>query len=129
MQDVKFTDYHPFEDGKFLTIILKDGESFSLEHRQRTEEGWQQEVVSWELVEETVTKSWYSDGVDCDGRMEYSSNCACHISQLQKSPAWLYSEWIEGKGNENHYSSTIKVPEWENVRKHQRDHTAERMNY
>lgn len=127
--DVQFTDYHPFDTHKFVTIILKEGEIYEMHDWQRTEEGWHSEDISWELEDGVVTKYSHSDGVDCDGRLEQACSHSCPIKDLQGQFAWLDSEWIEGEGAINVYSDTIKVPVWENYKRSQRDYTAESMGY
>ncbi len=104
-----------WENGAQVRITLRPGaEPLRWATEQATDEGWSAEGSTYYLVGETVIHEYWTDGVDCDGRLSSSGRLECHKSRLSVRR-------IEGE--------THRAPEWESVDSSRRDYNAEAAGY
>ena len=89
-------------------ITLKLGQSLSHYTGGPTDEGWSSHEVTWTYnAPREIAREYYSDGVDCDGRL---SSCGENVWDGQELNEWGY-------------------PAWQDVSHSQRDYSAEAMGY
>ena len=107
-------------DGGYKCVILsKEEPKCQLERGGPDEEGYYYESETFTLTQDSngnwiVDVDRYTDGRDCDGRLETSDNYWCHVGEL---------------GNKRSRCGCFPVPNWQDGGGSQRDHYAEAMNY
>jgi hypothetical protein len=96
-----------------VRIKLKPGQTVHCSHGGQTDEGYSWEASRYSFDGKQVICDWETDARDCDGRMTRGGTVICHVSKL--------SAGFDDAG--------IRFPDWQSLDQHQRDHSAEAMNY
>lgn len=107
----------------FVKLTLKPGDEVSFGWVTPHDEGWSSRHIELSYDEDVVTKTVYTDGRDCDGRLSSTTVLSCHVDKLRKLAPY--------DANDPDYCPEpgAKFPDWEKKRYRQRDYTAERMGY
>jgi hypothetical protein len=113
MKTIRFWYISPC--GEAIKIKLRAGQTIRHHFYSLTDEGYTSEDEQWTFDGERVECEWYSDGRDCDGRLERFSESFFFAEDAQA-----------GHVDEN---EGIAFPRWQRTVSSQRDHTAEAMGY
>ena len=81
-----------YVNGGPVKLTLELGQSLTHETFERHDEGWSHEVTEWthETIDyrdaETpvVTRNWFNEGTDCDGRHGRGGVDTCWLSELKQ---------------------------------------------
>jgi len=107
-------------DGYTCVILTKDSPQYELERGGPDEEGYYYINDTYTLTQNPDNDEWivrnehYTDGRDCDGRLESNNNCWCKVSELRMNKSRC---------------GCFPTPNWRDDGGSQRDHSAEAMNY
>jgi len=82
-----------------------------------TDEGYSFESETWSLEDGIVTREWYCDARDCDGRHQQGFTVDCPVERLKMGE--VHGETF----------SQFSTPDWMEIGYTQRDHTAEAAGY
>lgn len=93
--------------GDPVTLTLRDGQSLSWHHHERTDEGWSAAAYTWSLDGGDLKFEATFDGVDCDGRVTRYTDMVARVEEI----------------------SLDRWPQWEEESYGQHDLFAEAMNY
>ena len=107
--------------GGWVKLTLRPGQSLTIVERQRTDEGFRQEVNTLTHFGEAVVCEWCETGRDCDGQYEHGGELVCHLANLSIRDAHAEFPIRQNIG--------IKAPEWKRANVYQRDHAAEAAGY
>lgn len=105
-------------NGGPVKLTLKPGQTLRWHTSGPTGEGWHAEGEEWFFDGCTLWKSWWSDGQDCDGRLQQYGVSTCPVDKLAVRDLSEFSEF-----------AGILLPEWQGVDAGQRDEYAEAMGY
>lgn len=135
-RNARFWYWH---NGDWVKLTLRPGELISFDRWHRHEEGssWSETTFTYENG--LLRSSLEEDGTDCDGRLQSSRTCECHLDQLTDCEVYR----PEGTREELVFAQTgyrlgkcwvsdadvSGSPAWTKVSASQRDHSAERMGY
>ena len=105
-----------FFGGRWQGIRLADGETVDLFYSEDTDEGWSSvgEEYAYDRANGVVECSIYTDGRDCDGRMATEWHGYALVDELTFMPA------------DDHGPAR---PKWNQLRRGQRDYSAEAAGY
>ena len=108
--------FSTFFDARWQGIRLADGETVTLDHVEDTDEGWSSvaEQYTYDRSTGVVDCSAYTDGRDCDGRMSTEWHGYALVDELDRMPADEYGP---------------ARPKWNQLRRGQRDYSAEAAGY
>jgi hypothetical protein len=112
-KQIRFWTYSPH--GEAIKIKLREGQKVWHHFYAPTDEGFTSETNQWTFDGERVFCEWYTNGRDCDGRLE------------QFGETFFFAD--EVKGGHHDLDEGIKFPRWRELAHSQRDHTAEAMGY
>ena len=85
-----------------VRITIKAGQTLTHEHWARTDEGWSSESHTWTFDGEHLTRSWCTDGRDCDGCLRHTGeDIAIDIAKFEDCTGATFN----GK--------VIHYPEWQ----------------
>lgn len=99
--------------GSRVRIAIREGQTLRWGHRYSHDEGWSTECRTWTLERGTLKLEVYTDGRDCDGRLETHAEFTCSFEDANSG--------IDGHGD--------PMPLWGNRRASQRDYSAEAAGY
>ena len=122
-----FFDYDPSISGYRYIVLTTDAPTLDTHTGGPDEEGWSATYTRWILDsdEGTVTCETTTDGADCDGRMSTRSDVVCDVADL--------ASVVPGRTQEDEETGApllpFKVPAWRDVRRSQRDYSAEAAGY
>lgn len=94
-----------FENGGFVKITLRQGQSLSWGKSYDNGEGWSWESVRYTFDGQEVVCEWGHGGTDCDGRSSTSGEDACALEDLQSRGS--YRPHLDAPG--------VLLPKWEKV--------------
>jgi hypothetical protein len=100
----------------WVKLSLRPGEYAQSERYRAHDEGGTASGETWEADEHGVCLEAWSDGRDCDGRMETFTRLYCPADRLA-----VREVEIDGESH--------MLPDWERVEASQRDHSAEAAGY
>ena len=103
-----------WNDG-WVKITLKPGQQLSACGGGRSEEGWSQYGESWLHAGDRVERSWFTDGRDCDGRLQHYGDDYALLEDLAPANAGEFEEML--------------APRWQDSHTSQRDEFAELAGY
>lgn len=106
----------------WVKITLKPDQKLQHGTFSYTDEGWSSTLTEWYHDLDTVERSDFSDGVDCDGRISRSNESSCPIEYLKARDM----SQVDGMEKEN---ASIFAPEWEHGRGAVYDREAEKAGY
>ena len=75
-------------NGNYIKIKLTEGETVTHNKWEKTEEGFDSRVLSWEFDGETVMFGCYRRGRDCDGPYSSTMDLCAHMSELAVQPGY-----------------------------------------
>ena len=104
-----------FAHGSPVRLTIRAGSVVEWGESHATEEGYASESERFEFDGSTVTRESSTDGRDCDGRLSTHAVSECPVHLLR-------SHRFDGDAGEG-------WPDWRNVRRGQRDFSAEAMGY
>jgi hypothetical protein len=93
-----------------VRLTIRNGKQLAWYRSQQTDEGWHAEGVTYEFDGKRVTRSAFSDGTDCDGRLSRED----------------VSEW---DCRTLHNRLEVPLPVWSDSKVSQRDYSAEAAGY
>lgn len=99
--------------GGLVRIKLNPNTSVTHCTAWNTDEGWSSEAHAWSFDGHIVHKTFSSDGVDCDGRLQRFGEAVCPLDFLHAGSI------IDG----------VAFPAWEHTLDRQRDFAAEAAGY
>ena len=104
-------------NGDYVKLTLKPGQHLSWSRGGPTEEGWSESGETWTLSRDglAVAREWFSDGVDCDGRLSRGGEL------IASADPFTFEQFEPGL--------EYKRPAWEEGHEYRRDYTAMAANY
>jgi hypothetical protein len=99
-------------------LTLRPGQVLTHSTFTAADEGWRSEGHVWEYDGEVVSKEHFTDGTDCDGRLQEYDSASCPVGRLKDGPQ-LFEQDL----------GVIAYPCWEYDESGQRDFSAEAMGY
>lgn len=102
--------------GECIKVTLDRGQTATHREAYDNGEGWTVTRRAWHFDGDEVTLEWHVDATDCDGRHQRWGKSTCELGKLQA-------------GYEPPHHVGVRFPIWKGGQEHQRDHTAEAMNY
>jgi hypothetical protein len=107
----RFWTFH--RDG-WVKLSIRPGASLTALTGGRHDEGFSYTAETFENTGCGVAYQWATWGLDCDGRHESGGGAYCPIPDLTATPADTFGP---------------ARPDWQQTRRHQRDHAAEAAGY
>lgn len=107
-----------WENNDWVRLKLTPGQCVKWGKSYPTDEGWGAEGCAWMHDGNRVLRRWWSDGVDCDGRL---SRNGVDVSRVVDLAAVQSEQIFNGR--------IICRPDWEQIDSTQRDYTAEAAGY
>ena len=101
----------------YVRLALTDSQTLRWSRRGPDDEGWSSRAMTWTLEDGIVTHEEFTDGVDCDGRHSTHWIGRCPVNRLD---AYLLDDLEQNPAR-------IRVPEWNETKRGQRDYAAEAM--
>ncbi len=134
-----------YENGAVKLTLRPNAAPISHETSERTDEGWSASGARYWLADDTVWREWFSDGVDCDGRLWRGGTDSCHITRLDARAIGecvrCHNTIVRTRGekpahcfvcdpmNPAPIDWTERYPDWQAVESAQRDYQAEAAGY
>lgn len=116
-----FTTWAIKGDHAIVVCLTPDDPTFEHGHNERHDEGWSSCHERFTLTSEGVECERYTDGSDCDGRMSTEAHYFCPFGKLAAIVPYDFRD--------NPDAAPFRTPDWAEVRKGQRDYSAEAMGY
>lgn len=84
-------------NGDQAKITLRPGQSLTHYQHYKTDEGWGSETVTWSYPDDApvISRDWFTDGTDCDGRLCRGGEDECSIDDLGCHNDGEYPSWRE----------------------------------
>lgn len=98
--------------GEAIKVTLHPGEVVSWSTGGPDDEGWHSEGEILEYADGGISRTAWTDGRDCDGRLSTETRLFCPMERL-------HSREYEG----------LLLPDWERIESSQRDYQAEAAGY
>jgi hypothetical protein len=111
MRHVKFWTFSA--TGALVKIKMRAGDTFRHHWGARTDEGWSSEDLQFSFDGVRVTCETFTEGVDCDGRMQRFGE----------------SFFFAGQEHQGTELAGVRFPKWQSLASGQRDYTAEAAGY
>jgi hypothetical protein len=111
MITVKFWFFSPA--GELVKIKMRAGQVVRHHWHAPTDEGWSSEDNQFTFDGVRIEREWFSDGVDCDGRLQGFGESFFFAHEATAGNA------LDG----------VHFPKWQGLVDCQRDHFAEAMGY
>lgn len=102
-----------FVNGCHVKITLRPGQTLGHATGGPNEEGWSSEFVEWTHEGDHLRRESGSDGADCDGRFSTGGVDVCDLDHI--------ASYTTPRG--------VKVPNWRDADRWQRDYSAEAAGY
>lgn len=109
----RFWDYRFNRGEGWVKLTVRHGRPLSFASFRYTDEGWDRSGETYEHEGDGVRFTWWSEGADCDGRLDQGGEAFCPLANLSA-----------GEGHDGH-----PRPAWEAGERHQRDYAAEAAGY
>lgn len=92
-----------------VLIRIKAGQTLHHYTAHATDEGWTSEANEWEFDGTTLTCRWYTDGVDCDGRLSRSGESSCRVEDVMSGhtdeDGRTFPAWDRGESSQRDFSA------------------------
>lgn len=108
-----------YKNGSPVRMKIRAGETLRHYQWRYTEEGWDSELDTWEIVGDELIRTTCYDGRGCDGRLCRNYINACKLDRLYSGNR---IQWRWGKVN-------VCLPAWEIMDRWNYDEFAARMGY
>lgn len=112
---MKNARFWTFENGDWVKITLRPGETLGFEYGGPTDEGFEYGSVEWTHEGDRVSREWYRRERDCDGVFTNGGVCVAGMDRLAAVPGYD--------------DPSIMRPDWTDGESWQRDHSAEGEGY
>ena len=102
---------------------MRPGQTLYCQSGHSTEEGYHAEGETWTQEGEIVTREWWTEGRDCDGRLDRQGRDECPLDQLHELAPYITD------GDQADVWAGVTWPNWQQVASSQRDEYAEMAGY
>jgi hypothetical protein len=102
-----------FKKGSPVRIKINAGQTLQWSESHPTDEGWSASGETWNFDGIGITREWFSDGRDCDGRLQRYGSDYCPVAMLDSGTE------MDG----------VTFPSWQDSESEQRDEYAELAGY
>ena len=118
--EAKTVRFWTFENDDWVRLSLAPGQSVRWSTGGPDEEGWSARGSVWFHAGDRIVRRWWSDGCDCDGRLQRGGSDQAALTELAAEPAYR---------NPVFRGRAIYRPEWVEIDREQRDFYAEAAGY
>ena len=125
MPTASFFDYDPTIGAYRFIQLTEENPTVEANSSSKTDEGWSQTYVRWELRDGYVINEIETAGRDCDGRTSSQSEYGCEIADLAANQPYYDGDAEASEGG----PMPFKTPAWVDGKRSQRDYSAEAAGY